>query len=216
MTRVPEKVPDKPEHRVPTAEPKTESEEGLLRQWSRRKHEARKHADEIAPEAPAPAVEPSAPAKVLTDADMPPLESLGENSDYSFFMSPGVSEALRRQALRKLFMLPSVNQRCPLDSEYYDCRNLEPLGNIVTHEMREEIEREAQKLKQVATRTLFDDEKVSAPTTSNAAMNAVRVEKRDVESESSVETTALTPADSAPRSRRRSAPHRKRAKRSRS
>jgi hypothetical protein len=216
MTRMPEKVPDKLEHHVPTAEPKTESEEGLLRQWSRRKHEARKHADEIAPEAPAPAVEPSAPAKVLTDADMPPLESLGENSDYSFFMSPGVSEALRRQALRRLFMLPSINQRCPLDSEYHDCHGFVPLGNIITHEMREELEREAQKLKQAATRALFDDKNVSAPTTLNTVMIADQVEKRDVVSESLVETTAVTPAEPAPRSRRRSGPSRKRAKRSRS
>ena len=39
----------------------------------------------------------------LTDADMPPIETLTEDSDYTGFMSPEVSEELRKLALRKLF-----------------------------------------------------------------------------------------------------------------
>ena len=50
-----------------------------------------------------------------TDADMPPIESLGEHSDYSGFMSPRVSEELRRAALRKLFHLSRFNIRDGLD-----------------------------------------------------------------------------------------------------
>ena len=38
-----------------------------------------------------------------TDADMPPLESLSADSDFTGFLSPKVSESLRRAALRKLF-----------------------------------------------------------------------------------------------------------------
>lgn len=210
MTR----VPNKREHADPTAAPETKPEEKFLHRWSQRKHEARTSAGEIVPAAPVSATEPGAPApaKVLTDADMPPLESLDENSDYSLFMSSGVSEALRRQALRKLFLLPSINQRCPLDSEYYDCRNLEPLGNIITHEMREELEREAQKLKEAATELVFDDKNASAPRETNTAIPAVQHEKLEAVSESSVEKTALTRVDAAPRSRKR---HRQRAKRSR-
>lgn len=130
--------------------------DSFLRRWSRRKQEARVGqngsplTESSAPATPEKVLTDSAPAapeKVLTDADMPPIESLGEKSDFSMFLSPGVSDALRRRALRKLFTLPSVNQRCPLDSEYYDCHGYEPLGNIVTHEMREEMERAAQQLR---------------------------------------------------------------------
>lgn len=118
--------------------------DSFLGRWSRRKWESRLERNH------APVVEANGtsvtPLKALTDADMPSIESLDEQSDFSAFLSPGVSEELRRRALRKLFTLPSVNQRCPLDSEYYDCHGGEPLGNIVTHEMREELERVAREL----------------------------------------------------------------------
>jgi hypothetical protein len=113
-----------------------------VRRWSRRKRAAQDSQSGAETATTAPAVAP--PAKVLTDADMPPLESLDEHSDYSPFLSPGVSDELRQRALRRLFMLPSVNQRDLLDGEYYDCRGYEPLGDVITHEMREEMERKAQ------------------------------------------------------------------------
>ena len=122
---------------------------GFVQRWSRRKAEAGEskaaQAEGRAREAPSPA--PVAePPKVLTDADMPPLDSLTEESDFSVFLSPGVSEGLRKLALRKLFHLPQVSERCPLDGEYYDCTNLEPLGSIITYDMREEMKRAAEKL----------------------------------------------------------------------
>src|SRR5258706_9065964 len=132
---------------VPTAA--EVSEEAFLSRWSRRKQEARTRELEVT-EQDARVAEPAAPQKVLTDADMPPIESLNEKSDFSMFLSSGVSDGLRRQALRKLFLLPSINQRCPLDSEYHDCHGFEPLGNVITHEMREEIERAVQKVKEAA------------------------------------------------------------------
>ena len=46
----------------------------------------------------------------VTDADMPRIETLRENDDYSVFMNPGVSESLRLQALRKLFRSAKFNQ----------------------------------------------------------------------------------------------------------
>lgn len=138
-----------------------EREESFLRRWSRRKRETT--ASEATPVVEASDAASDAPIsttaeKILTDADMPPIESLDERSDFSVFLSSGVSEGLRRQALRKLFMLPSINQRCPLDSEYYDCRNLEPLGDIVTHDMREEMRRAAEKLKDAAKSALSEDD----------------------------------------------------------
>jgi len=77
---------------------------------------------------------------------LPSIESLDENSDYSPFFSPGVSEDLRRVALRKLFRSASFNELCPLEGEYHDCRGYEALGSVVTHEMRSQLEREAAEL----------------------------------------------------------------------
>lgn len=48
--------------------------------------------------------------RVLSDADMPRVETLKDTDDYSVFMSPGVSEALRLQALRKLFHSAAFNR----------------------------------------------------------------------------------------------------------
>ncbi|MCW8885607.1 MAG: DUF3306 domain-containing protein, partial [Motiliproteus sp.] len=49
--------------------------------------------------------------EALTDEDMPDIETLTEDSDYSGFLSEGVSEALKRKAMRKLFHLPEFNIR---------------------------------------------------------------------------------------------------------
>lgn len=130
--------------------PQAAGEEGFLRRWSRRKRVAQRPAPDVAEHDAAPTAAP------LTDADMPPIESLTEDSNYSPFMSPGVSEELRGAALRRLFRAPRFNERCPLDSEYYDCHGFTPLGSIVTHEMREEMEREAAKLKEKARSALLD------------------------------------------------------------
>lgn len=126
--------------------PPAGDEQNFVARWSKRKHAART-AQEAPPPADQPIAEvPAAPVPVLTDKDMPPIESLTADSDYSGFFSPGVSEELRRLALRKLFHMPEFNTRCPLDSEYYDCTKLTDLGSIITHDMREQWEREAKEL----------------------------------------------------------------------
>jgi hypothetical protein len=75
----------------------------FLSRWSERKLHARRGQALAEPgDAPqAAADQPDPPAagdseRLLTDDDMPPLESLGADSDYSGFLSRGVSEALRR------------------------------------------------------------------------------------------------------------------------
>ena len=66
-------------------------------------------------------------AEELSDADMPPLASLGPDSDYSGFLSPGVSEELRRLALRKLFHSPIFNVTDGLDDYDDDFTSFEVL-----------------------------------------------------------------------------------------
>jgi hypothetical protein len=98
---------------------------------------------------------------VLTDADMPPLETLGDDDDYSGFMSPGVSEGLRNQALRKLFMSSQFNVLDGLNDYDDDFRNFEALGDIITSDMRHRMEMEAERAKREAeekARALLNDE----------------------------------------------------------
>lgn len=90
--------------------------EGLIGRWSRRKAEARgaksREALERAPPQPSPSpVEPPAPdAKpdTIDAAELPTIESLTKESDFTVFMRKGVPQELRRQALRKLWGLDPV------------------------------------------------------------------------------------------------------------
>jgi len=85
------------------------------------------------------------PEPVLTDADMEPIESLTENSDFSKFMSSGVSDDLRNLALRKMFKAPFFNIRDGLDEYDEDYTTFEKLGDIVTADMRHQMELEAER-----------------------------------------------------------------------
>jgi hypothetical protein len=125
-----------------------DSKESRLRRWSRRKQEAAQATpaveeavpidteDSLGTKAPVEAEE----IPVLTDADMPAIESLDEDSDYSGFMSEGVSDELRNLALRKLFKAPVFNIRDGLDEYDEDYTYFEKLGDIVTCDMKHEIE----------------------------------------------------------------------------
>lgn len=85
------------------------------------------------------------PAPALTDADMPPVESLHADSDFSGFLSPGVSEALRRRALRKLFACAVFNRRDGLDDYDDDFRHFPALGDHITSDMKHRMEMEAER-----------------------------------------------------------------------
>lgn len=129
------------------------SDEVFLDRWSRRKLAERNDAA-VAETPPAAATITGAPAQEatpavdadarqeLTDADMPPLDSLDGDSDFSVFMSPKVSEQLRKQALRKLFHLPAFNVTDGLNDYDEDYTRFAGLGNVVTQEMKRMLKRE--------------------------------------------------------------------------
>jgi hypothetical protein len=73
---------------------------------------------------------------------MPPLDSLDKDSDFSVFMSPGVSDQLRNLALRKLFHLPAFNVTDGLNDYDEDYTRFAGLGNVVTQEMQRMLKRE--------------------------------------------------------------------------
>lgn len=140
-------------------------DEGFLTRWSRRKRNAREAdaaapaaespaapvpAPDVRPQATAPAPAPAGAAQAPGDEDMPPLESLGADSDVSAFFSPRVSEALRRAALRRIFHQPAFNESDGLDPYLTDFRNLKPLGNVVTADMRLALERARERMDRLA------------------------------------------------------------------
>lgn len=110
---------------------------GFIDRWSRRKHVAQEsqtyQKNEIS-------ITDTNKTVLLTDADMPPIESLSEDSDYTGFLSPKVSESLRKQALRRLFVSPGFNVRDGLDDYDGDYTEFEKLGDIVTADMRHQME----------------------------------------------------------------------------
>jgi hypothetical protein len=94
------------------------------------------------------------------DAQMPAVESLDAESDYSGFLSPKVSDELRRLALRKLFHSASFNVCDGLDDYAEDFTNFAKLGDVVTADMRWRAEMEAlKKLQQPQNQPAAADER---------------------------------------------------------
>ena len=137
--------------------------EDFLSRWSQRKAMAREGVElpddpevaEVAegPEPPPAETDDSSPPanEASTDdaaepLELPPLESLDENSDYSAFLSKDVAPDLRQKALRQLFQSPKFNVRDGLDDYDLDFSKPEPLGDIVTAEMRYRIKAELERL----------------------------------------------------------------------
>ena len=75
------------------------------------------------------------------ESALPSLDSLDEKSDFSVFLSPGVSEDLYKKALRKLFHSPMFAHRDGLDDYDDDYRSFKPLRNTVTAHARHQMER---------------------------------------------------------------------------
>ncbi len=93
--------------------------DGFLSRWSRLKNEDKPAEPETATEAPeGSAVVPveeaalAGPEEAEPDAeaiaDLPDIETLDKDSDYTGFMRAGVPEALRNRALRKLWLSDPV------------------------------------------------------------------------------------------------------------
>lgn len=83
---------------------------------------------------------------LLTDEQMPDIATLDSKSDVSPFFNRGVSAELRKAALRHFFSLPIHNIRDGLNDYDEDYTVWEPLGDVVTsdmkfHERRKEKER---------------------------------------------------------------------------
>ena len=207
---------------VSTETPADLDAEGPLRRWARRKREvaresravdearergASRDLSEAAHAGRDPAGDASEPAiveeNVLADEDMPPLDSLDENSDYSGFLSSGVSEGLRRRALRKLFSSAVFNITDGLDDYNDDFTSFAALGDIVTSDMRHQAEVEAERERQAradAEPTAGSDAEPTAGSDAEptAGSDAEPTAESDAEptAESDAEPTAESDAES--------------------
>jgi len=93
-----------------------EDKEAFLSRWSRLKQEqaAQERLPQKAEEAPAPV--------------LPPVEGLTSDSDFAPFMHPKVADALRRVALKKLFLDPHFNQPDPYEAYSGDWTGGDPIS----------------------------------------------------------------------------------------
>lgn len=125
----------------------------------------------------------------LTDEDMPDVETLTEDSDYSGFMSKNVTEALRKMALQKLFHGKSYNVRDGLDEydgNYSSFETLDP--SVVTCDMKHLLQVEAEKL------LLADKEETEKRTeneNSKASESLVQLEAKETEKLDAIESDGI-------------------------
>jgi Protein of unknown function (DUF3306) len=103
-----------------------QEKESPLARWSRLKRESARETD-----APKPAPNSAAPAQPAAEPrapDLPPVDQLTPDSDFSGFMDPRVDERLRRLALKKLFSDPRLNVVDGLDDFAEDYSLLEDVS----------------------------------------------------------------------------------------
>jgi hypothetical protein len=158
-----------------------ENQSGFLQRWSNRKIESKTYVDEelkdnnissvASPEGAVSELDEvtSEGQEFKSDEDMPPLEGLTEESNFSDFLSPNVSEALRKQALRKLFHLPFLNVVDGLDDYAEDYTKFAALGDIIPHEMKRMLDREKKKeleKEQLEQKKLTEDAESTTPESS--------------------------------------------------
>ncbi|QJQ99086.1 DUF3306 domain-containing protein [Halomonas sp. PGE1] len=112
-----------------------------LERWSRRKRgleaEPAASAEAVPPphEAAAASDEPDAPPPLLDDT-LPDPESLPPGSEVSRYLQEGVSQALRRRALRRLWQADHYQVRDGLDDYDGDYSQLEPMTREVAERLR--------------------------------------------------------------------------------
>lgn len=80
--------------------------------------------------------------------EMPDIDSLTAESDLTSFFSEKVSDELRKKALRKIFSFGKYNFCDGLDDYAEDYTKFEPLGNVLTADLKLKIERD--RLKKLA------------------------------------------------------------------
>ena len=142
-------------------------DETFLGRWSRRKQEkpetviaedhalaqARTFGESIAPSPPGgDEAMPASAATIPTPADLPAVDSLTREADFSRFMRPDVPPQMKTAALKKLFTDPHFNIMDGLDTYIDDYTRADPIPESMLR-----------KLAQSKMLGLFDSEKDCGP-----------------------------------------------------
>ena len=125
-----------------------------LRRWSQRKLEAARTEVRPSVQAPTPAdvaaagqtpaemahnaIEPTTSASVsnsVSNADLPPIESLTIDSDFAPFFKPQVDESVKRAALKQLFRDPRFNIMDGLDTYIDDYTQPDPIPSAMLEDL---------------------------------------------------------------------------------
>lgn len=93
-----------------------------LARWSRRKLQSAMRPSPAAAPATIPATAPPA-----APVELPPIESLNLDSDFTVFLRPEVDETLKRAALKQLFRDPRFNVMDGLDTYIDDYTKADPI-----------------------------------------------------------------------------------------
>ncbi|MGE5478364.1 MAG: DUF3306 domain-containing protein, partial [Bacteroidales bacterium] len=108
---------------------------GFLDRWSRLKSESKAEAETptpaTLPEPQGESVEPAAEAETAPPPELPPVESLTKESDFSTFLQAGVPEDVRRAALSKLWASDPMFTQPEVFDLHMEDYNLHPLGEAV-------------------------------------------------------------------------------------
>ncbi|MBE0621600.1 MAG: DUF3306 domain-containing protein [Burkholderiales bacterium] len=103
-----------------------EEKEPFISRWSRRKQEARERPLQEAPK----------PADATPLPELPPVDKLSFESDFTGFMDTRVDDAVRRIALKKLFGDPRFNITDGLDDYAEDYAALEDLSAAMVDQLQ--------------------------------------------------------------------------------
>lgn len=165
------------------------SDDGFLSRWSRVKTEAREASPTQAGDAaatPAGAL----PARSEGPApELPPVEKLTLDSDFSGFFHPKVDEKLRRAALRKLFSDPHFNVMDGLDVYIDDYSKTEPIPAAMLASLKQ-----AQRILEWAAQGKEDAQRQTSPELESPAEGASAIAPPG-ESQDAVEpAAAIEPA----------------------
>ena len=191
--------------------------DSLLHRWSKQKSQTESQSEpevadqeqpsEVPETADAVLAEPTSEAPTETvepddkePVELPPIESLDEDSDYSLFMSPEVDEGLRKLALRKLFKSPMFNVVDGLNDYDDDFTTFEALGDIVTsdmkfHEERKKAEQALREEQSVEPAEITEDEDAE-PVAQDSAPDGDQTDAVDEQPDQSDHATNKLDSDS--------------------
>lgn len=178
-----------------------------LKRWSRRKLEAARESAAAESEvrvAPIAAQDASVPLAAVppmpvaaSEVPLPPVDSLTIDSDFTAFLQPKVDEALKRQALKKLFADPHFNVMDGLDVYIDDYTKSDPIPPDILERLMKHFDFS---LPPVADKPQESTAEAAADTTGAAPPPAVEppaVEPPDASGSQSDSSDAKDPSDPA-------------------